>query len=76
MNVFVLGDWKQLQEQIVGHTKWADQDADTPLLRSKSVIWVDTEGSSCEGNEDQLEANDNDNNAEENLVVENSFENV
>ncbi len=74
--MFVLGDREQFKEQIVNHSKRAYQYTNPPLLSRKPVVGVDTEGSSGESDQYDLEANNNDNNGQEDLVVSDSLENI
>ena len=74
--MFMLGDWQKFQEQVVDHSEWSNQDTDTPLLRSKAVVGVDTEGSSSESDQNELEHNNDNHNGKENRIFTDSFKDI
>lgn len=60
MNVVFLADREKLQEDVDDQRDWTYANRHRPLLDSQSVVGVDAESSSSEGDEKNLQNEDAD----------------
>ena len=76
MLMFMLGEWQEFNEEVYNNAERPNQNTDTPLLRSKSVVGINTEGHTCEGDQQELKNYNDAQNGQEDFVSAYSFKDV